>query len=276
VSFDPDGDGSQPAGFGIFHKYVVTKVEDVDPVGGSPTQTWAYAYSGNPGWTYGDNILYAPGTGGQTWDQWRGYRTVTVTHGTGSVKTKTVDTFFQGLDGDHNANDTTDSVSVTDFRGTAYIDYVALKGMLLQSRSYDDAGTELSSTASQYWSSMMINGPGFHNAAMIRESAHYTRERISSTSPATWREREVDTTYSGYGLPAMIQDKGEINVNDNICTTIAYAENVEAWAAYHYNYMVLPDNTVTYRGGVRRHRCEDRARHHLLRLGCVHLDRRPL
>ncbi len=77
---------------------------------GSPTEVTDYAYSG-AAWHRDDSAQ----TDDQyrTWDQFRGYRTVTTTTGTApDPVTQTVTTYLQGMDGDYLANGTQRSVSV--------------------------------------------------------------------------------------------------------------------------------------------------------------------
>jgi len=93
-----------PAGFVWFNKYVVTKVTESDLTGGGPDEIWTYEYS-TAGST--DNSLWAhdlsePSLITQTsWGQWRGYSTVTVTHGpAGGPQTTTRSLYYRGMNGD--------------------------------------------------------------------------------------------------------------------------------------------------------------------------------
>jgi RHS repeat-associated protein len=243
--FDPDGEGGQDPGFGVFNKWLVMKVENDDAVGASPTEVWSYAYPGNAAWAYSNSMLFAQGTGDQTWDQWRGYRQVEVTHGAGATQTVTMQKYFRGMDGDHNASGDPKVVTVDDFLGTTWQDIPSRKGRLLQSSTVDGAGTVLAGTRVEYTHEVTADGPGIHNAVMTLENDHYTRERIDG-SPDTWRERQVETEYTGRGLPITVKDHGELGVDDNMCTTTGYAASTDTWG--DSNYLSLPDNVITYRG----------------------------
>ena len=93
-----------PAGWGWFHKYVATSVTNQDLTGGSPDEVWSYAYS-----TAGssDGVLWYHDYNETTtlayrsWSLWRGYSTVTVTHGAaGGPQTVTTNLYYRGMDGD--------------------------------------------------------------------------------------------------------------------------------------------------------------------------------
>ena len=69
---------------GWFHKYVVESVTERDLTGGSPDETWSYAYSNQDAndqsmWRhdYSETALLAY----RSWPLWQGYTTVTTTHG---------------------------------------------------------------------------------------------------------------------------------------------------------------------------------------------------
>jgi RHS repeat-associated protein len=97
-----------PAGWGWFHKYVVTGVTEKDLTGGSPDEVWSYAYStansSDPAlWRhdYTETSLLAQ----RSWSSWQGYSTVTTTHGAaGGPQTTTTGLYYRGLDGDGQAS----------------------------------------------------------------------------------------------------------------------------------------------------------------------------
>lgn len=103
-----------PAGWGWFNKYVTTGVTDRDLTGGSLDEVWSYAYS-----TAGssDTSLWHHDYNETTtlafrsWSLWRGYPTVTVTHGaSGSPQSVTTTQYMRGMDGD--GRNSTDAQSV--------------------------------------------------------------------------------------------------------------------------------------------------------------------
>ncbi|WP_433281849.1 ricin-type beta-trefoil lectin domain protein [Micromonospora sp. CA-244673] len=93
-----------PAGWGWFNKYVVTSVTNRDLTGGSPDEVSSYTYStaGSSDealWHHDYNEMSTLAY--RSWSQWRGYSTVTVTHGaSGGPQTVTTNLSYRGMDGD--------------------------------------------------------------------------------------------------------------------------------------------------------------------------------
>lgn len=233
VRFKPEGSTSPIKG--VFHKYVVTKVEEIDLVGGSPTQTSTYAYgvdplAPRPAWHRDDNLLVADAE--EDWTDWRGYQTVRVTEGSGGADRQTItDTrYFQGMNGDLLASGTPKPATVTDYTGHAWPDDRQLAGQVLQTQKYrkntDGGLTELESQRHTFWDSGLIaDGPGLHDVRMVRPEYTYARDRRADN---TWRD--TSTLSDGYsvangGLATRQADLGESGVNDSTCTEISYAQN---------------------------------------------------
>ncbi|MFC4046774.1 ricin-type beta-trefoil lectin domain protein [Dactylosporangium siamense] len=97
------GPASEP-GFGYFNKYVVKSVTEYDLTGESPNEVTSYAYSTDGSsdtalWAHDDvDIAKVSET---SWADWRGYPTVTTTHGAvAGQQTVTKTTYHRGLSGD--------------------------------------------------------------------------------------------------------------------------------------------------------------------------------
>jgi RHS repeat-associated protein len=93
-----------PAGWGWFHKYVVTQVTDRDLTGGAPDEVTTYTYS-TAGASDADlwhHDMNETSPAAQTsWALWRGYPTVTATRGpAGGPQTVSTSLYFRGMDGD--------------------------------------------------------------------------------------------------------------------------------------------------------------------------------
>jgi RHS repeat-associated protein len=89
-----------PASWQWFNKFVVSQVDDLDMVGGSPAETWKYTYgttSAIDGTLWAHDQAEMSKTRG--WSRWMGYPDVSVTHGSGSDGTKLATTavFYRGL-----------------------------------------------------------------------------------------------------------------------------------------------------------------------------------
>ncbi|MFC4036099.1 RHS repeat-associated core domain-containing protein [Streptomyces polygonati] len=129
--------GADPAS-DWFNRYQVDSVTQNDPVTGSLPVVTHYAY-GPAAWHYNDAELTDPKT--RTWDQFRGYATVTATTGSGQdgPVSQTVTTYLQGMDGDKTAGGTR-SVTVSDRLGDHVTDSDWLSGQALETDTYDQAG----------------------------------------------------------------------------------------------------------------------------------------
>ncbi len=233
VDYKPEGATSTT--HGVFQKYVVTSVDQVDLVGGSPAQTTAYAYLGDPAWHYDDEPT-APADQ-QVWSDWRGYGEVRQTDGTGpnAQRSVTETMYFRGMYGDKLSSGGTKSDALTDWDGNTFQDNHAKAGEVLQAQHFrlntDGSRTELADERYTYWDSgITANGSGLHNAYMIRP--FQTRAR-QLKADGTWRETGSDqdgySTANG-GLPTRKVAWGEIGTGaDNTCTEITYAQNTDDW-----------------------------------------------
>ncbi|MFC1429406.1 polymorphic toxin-type HINT domain-containing protein [Streptacidiphilus sp. N1-3] len=105
---------------------------------GSPAQESDYTY-GAPAWHRDDSAQ----TDDQyrTWDQFRGFRTVSVRTGTApDVITQQTTTYLQGMDGDYKADGTRRSIAVADSAGGSTTDSNWLAGTALETDTYTQAG----------------------------------------------------------------------------------------------------------------------------------------
>lgn len=125
-----------------FNHYTVASVSANDPVAHSPSQVTKYQY-GPAAWHYGTSEVIDPKT--RTWDQFRGFATVTTTTGDGQdgPVTQMVTKYLQGMDGDTLPGGATRSVKVTDALGEQVTDADWLSGSALESDTYDKAGGAL-------------------------------------------------------------------------------------------------------------------------------------
>lgn len=209
-----------------FHKYVVTQTTQSDPTGGAPLVETDYTYGGSPAWHYDSDNVTSPAKR-KTWSVWRGYGTVTTTTGNDqSTRTKTVSTYFRGMDGDKQADGTTRSVKVTDSKGTQVTDSDPLAGTLRESITYN-GGAEVSGTITDPW--MHQTGTDGTRASYYTASAA-VRERTDLSSGGT-RDTTVSTTYDdATGAPLTVDDAGDTAVKgDEQCTRTSYANNPSAW-----------------------------------------------
>ncbi|HEX2144901.1 MAG TPA: RHS repeat-associated core domain-containing protein [Glycomyces sp.] len=208
-----------------YHKYLVTKVAEIDTTGGSPPVTTAYQYIGKPAWRYTDDDgLTDPEY--KTWSGYRGYSGVRKTSGDGSdEKIVTETTYFRGLDGQKLPDGTTTSVKVD-----GVTDHDEYAGRPRTETSYLD-GAVLSKTTYTPWRSSPT-------ATRIRDwgtvHARYTGtsrvEATSQLSDGTWRTVATETTYDSLGMASRTNSLGDIAVSgDEQCVRVTYARNTSAW-----------------------------------------------
>ncbi|MFG2146843.1 polymorphic toxin-type HINT domain-containing protein [Streptomyces sp. NPDC048696] len=130
--------GADPAS-DWFNRYTVADVTENDPVAHTTSKVTKYQY-GPAAWHYNTSEVIDPKT--RTWDQFRGFATVTTTTGSGQdgPLTQSVTKYLQGMDGDTLPGGATRSVKVTDTLGEQVTDSDWLAGHTLESDTYDKAG----------------------------------------------------------------------------------------------------------------------------------------
>ncbi|WP_329373372.1 polymorphic toxin-type HINT domain-containing protein [Streptomyces sp. NBC_00669] len=208
-----------------FQKYVVKTVIVSDPSGGSANMETDYSYQ-NPAWHYDTDDVISPAKD-VSWSQWRGYGLVTTTTGDSqTTRTKTVTTYYQGMDGDKKSAGGTRSATVVDSNGTHVTDADQLAGQVRETRTFNGAD-EVSSTITDQWTSNTATD-GSRKAFIVRPTTVTTRTDRASGAPRT---STVTTTYdSATGADTSIDDHGDDAVTgDEQCTTTKYSDNTSVW-----------------------------------------------
>ncbi|MGW1559316.1 polymorphic toxin-type HINT domain-containing protein [Streptomyces sp. NPDC002144] len=216
---------------------------------GSETQISRYSYSG-PAWHRDDSAQ----TDDQyrTWDQFRGFRTVTVQTGQAPEPvTQQTTTYLQGMDGDYKADGTRRSVSVdAKVGGTTVLsvtDADQLAGTTLEDETYTKAGGTVDAAS--------VNGPfTFTTTASANQSpwTDWTQEdnpggtkpdlstlpdltarRIKASSSreyqlladGSWRHTSTDTSYDSQGRVSTVNGHGDgTDPKQEKCATTTYAD----------------------------------------------------
>ncbi|MEU2306504.1 polymorphic toxin-type HINT domain-containing protein [Streptomyces misionensis] len=215
---------------------------------GSEAQVSTYSYSG-PAWHRNDSDL----TDDQyrTWDQFRGFRTVTVRTGKAPEPvTQQTTTYLQGMDGDYKSDGTRRSVSVDATVGGKTVETVTdadqLAGTALQSDTYTAAGGKVDEST--------VNGPFTFTSTAHTEQTPWTgwtqednpgdSKPAASTLPdltahriqsgqthgyalladGTWRHTRTDASYDDQGRVDEVDAHGDLSVPaQEKCTTAEYA-----------------------------------------------------
>ncbi|MGW7099672.1 ricin-type beta-trefoil lectin domain protein [Streptomyces sp. NPDC054838] len=215
---------------------------------GSASRVSTYTYAG-AAWHRDDS----PNSDDQyrTWNQFRGFRTVTVQTGRAPEPvTQTVSTYLQGMDGDYKADGSRRSVTLDARVGGAVVQTVTdsdqLAGTELQNDTYTAAGgtvvatdisapftyTSVASSAQTAWSGWeQTEHPGETKPALstlpaltayrMQNSQTHGYEKLAN---GTWRHTRTDTAYDAQGRLSTTDAHGDVSdPSQERCTTTAYA-----------------------------------------------------
>ncbi|MGH9212796.1 MAG: RHS repeat-associated core domain-containing protein [Acidimicrobiales bacterium] len=213
------------ATFGVFHRYVTTRVEEIDSNGGSPTMTTVYTYEGDPAWHHTDDE-FTP-LADQSWSSWRGYGTVKVTLGTTATRYRV----FRGMHGDRLSvgGPRTAQVASLVQPSLVFNDEPWLAGMVLEEAQlgifgdvqeaaryeYEPRVTSLVGTDPQDWG--------------VWVGTSRTTSSIA-TAVNVFRQQRTTTTFTPHLQPATVLEEGWLDATgDERCTTTTYAINDTAW-----------------------------------------------
>lgn len=217
-----------------FHKVVVQSVTQQDKVGGQVSQVTDYEYGGGVAWHRNDSEFTDPKT--RTWDQFRGYATVTTRTGSGNSaeapRTKSVATFLRGMDGDVLANGSKRSVNVPDAHGGTIKDDEVLSGFVRQTQTYDrDGGTVIADEVStplvkpkETATRAQSGGMPPITARVMNTGTVTSRAKLAD---GTWRTSERTSTYddTAFSRPLQVDDKSDLSRPDQrLCTSFTYAD----------------------------------------------------
>lgn len=254
-----------PAGFGVFHKYVVEQVTRVNsfPVSGSggsvgsADQTTAFTYVGSPAWAYDDGP--AASTSTQSWGDWRGYQTVDTrsmsdaAYRGGSTRAlgRQRQVFYRGMHGDPLANGGSKSEVVTDSSGGQVPDYPYYRGRVRESLSYrlDASGstTATDGISLTAYTSARVTQAGAtsdsrHDSHLVVPAGRIDRKLGTSTGSNVYRSVSLAWTYDVYGRELSEERTGDVLAT---CRTTAYAGDVAARGA---NKLDFPSQLTTEAG----------------------------
>ncbi|WP_345003507.1 RHS repeat-associated core domain-containing protein [Dactylosporangium siamense] len=238
------------AGFGWFHKYVVTAVQQSDLADATalPVLT-SYTYSLTHSSTnvlWGHDANETSPLSRRSWSDWRGYTDVTTTTGpVGGTQSVSSSLYYRGLNGDR-ASDTggARASTITDSQGTT-TDVNVLRGKLREETSFRPGGLAYSSTLHSYgYGTVAMRDLAYGMGNLVANNFAETevRTRTHTTSPAGvegWRWTKTTTTTDSYTLPTLIRDYGdEADSTDDRCTEITYADRSvdPSSGRYHVNY----------------------------------------
>jgi RHS repeat-associated protein len=248
------------SGFGVWHKYLTTKVTVRDSGGGSPPQTTEYRYRGTPAWHHDDDPVTKAER--RSWSDWRGYGSVDVAKMTdpsyrgesasrAAQITRTL--HFRGMDGDSKADGSHKSVEVTDSQGTSLKDLPYLRGKERESVQFQvnadgEATYELGGTLHGYTSAHTTPAKEGErdpdkDGHLVVENSSQTRETvIADGGGRSARTKSLKTDYDTYGQATSVLDTAGSDVR---CTKSSYdrsAATIDSWM------LAFPYRVRTYNG----------------------------
>jgi RHS repeat-associated protein len=258
----PSGDTSPILDW--FNTYQVSEVTENDlvaPAAWSQAQVTQYTYQ-DPAWHRDDSPLTENAY--RTWDEFRGFQTVTTTVGTASVEsvpTQTVSIYMQGMNGDYLANGTQRSVCVNDNVGDCVTDAPQLQGQLLETDTLDGVGGTVEKRD--------VNGPWTYtqtaSEAQTEVGTTSKAENPATTLPSltsemlasdqtrtyqlwhdgTWKTLTTDDTYDTHGRLVTSDAKGDgTSAVPEVCTTTSYATSTSS----NPNMLDYPDEIKAVQG----------------------------
>jgi RHS repeat-associated protein len=215
-----------------FNKYVVTAVTQANAAGGGVPVPTSYTYTG-AAWHYDDDSLTRSAQ--RTWDEWRGFGTVTTETGTApDPVTETIDTYFQGMDEDYQSGGGTSSVTLTSSRGDTVTDSDQFAGMDFEHIVYDGVGgSEVSDAITIPWTSAATATQS--QPSPLPPLTSYltgTTETKTYTPLASGGTRESDIIYTHDAYGRVISESDVPDTSDaseTTCATTTYATNTSAW-----------------------------------------------
>ncbi|MEU6233589.1 RHS repeat-associated core domain-containing protein [Kitasatospora sp. NPDC047058] len=224
-----------------FNKPLVTTVTVQDLVS-SPAigTTTEYTYGGGAAWHRNDAEFVDPKT--RSWDNFRGYQTVTTTTGSGSVseapKTQQKVTYLRGMLGDLLANGTVRTANETNVSnplGGTVTDSDWQSGRVVATEVYDKAGGSVKVTNGSHFDNIpgdsLVTATHAQSAGAPKIFARHAEADVtalSRTKLADGSDRVVTTVTSAEPLRGnrivKVDDKGDgTAAAPETCTTTSYA-----------------------------------------------------
>ncbi|MGW1998184.1 RHS repeat-associated core domain-containing protein [Embleya sp. NPDC001921] len=229
------GDEADPKVPEWFNKYVVTRVDEEDFVGGGPTKSTRYEYVDGAAWAKDDSEFSKPNQ--LTWSQWRGYGRVIVRTGAtdtadGTVAGKTETRFFRGMHGDPIPGGNR-VVQVKDSTGAVVgDDLLPYQGMPAETITYTDDGQqiaerELTTPWHRVTSTHARTGLPTLHGYQVGEAGKTTIQHLDGGRTRT--AKSTVTFDPVHGLPERSDDSGDLAVQgDEQCVVNTYTHNIAA------------------------------------------------
>jgi RHS repeat-associated protein len=219
-----------------FNLYDVTSVTDTDTTGGGPPMVTSYTYAG-PAWHYDNDTVSR--SANWTWDQWRGFRSVTTQTGAApDPVTQVTDTYLQGKSQDQSdfrssgGIVTNGQVNLTSSHGDVVEDKDQYAGMRFEQTTYNGAGTG-NQVEDVVW--LPFTSAATATNSSLNQAAFMTGTTSTHTFTALAgggsRESTVTATYNGNGQVLTESDVPDTaDASQSTCTANTYVVNTNASA----------------------------------------------
>ncbi|MFG2337366.1 RHS repeat-associated core domain-containing protein [Streptomyces yangpuensis] len=231
VYWNPDDKSPNDPTLDWFHKYVVTRVTEIDPFGGSRPQETRYEYVGGAAWHRDDEELTEDKR--RTWNQFRGYEQVITRAGTApDAVSKTAAFYLRGMDGDVKADGSKRTATFTGLTGNTVKDSNPLAGTLRETQTFASDGGELVTVSqNEPWLSA-ATATHSRGAKLPALTAQMQREGSSQEkklrADKTWQTTSETVKYDDtYGMERWTLDRAD--GFPDTCTVTSYARNTGAW-----------------------------------------------
>ncbi|GAA3000670.1 RHS repeat-associated core domain-containing protein [Kitasatospora albolonga] len=224
-----------------FHKVMVASISEQSLVTSTVAKLTEYTYGGGAAWHRNDSEFADDDT--RTYDNFRGYQTVTTTTGTGTdgVKTKSVATFLRGMGG-----------QVTDSWGSTITDSEELAGAVRETQTYESAAAGAKVVSGELTTPWLSAVTATHTQTgnLPKVTARYSNTaQVKSRallSDGTWRTTQRDATYDETkgGRVVTVDVKGDLAhvAEQQQCTSTSYATGSNG------QLMELPYRVLTLAG----------------------------
>ncbi|MQS16207.1 hypothetical protein F7Q99_29265 [Streptomyces kaniharaensis] len=214
-----------------FDKPLVRSVVEQDRVSTPAIEkTTEYTYNGGAAWHRNDAEFADP----RTWDNFRGYQSVTTTTGSGAAseapKTQQTVTYLRGMDGDYLATGQR-SVQVASPLGGTVTDSDWLSGRAVATEVYDKAGGTVQTISGSTYSGQPITATHTQSAGAPAIYARFPDSETTATTKApladgSWRTTTTVTTTdpANGNRVKQVNDKGDGTASaPETCTSVKYA-----------------------------------------------------
>ncbi|MER7706728.1 RHS repeat-associated core domain-containing protein [Kitasatospora sp. NPDC097605] len=245
-----------------FHKTLVSRVTSSDRTkAGSPAKVTDYTYADGAAWHRDDSELTDDKH--RTWNDFRGYRTVTTTTGAAPDPiTQNTVSYLQGMDGDYKADGTQRVVKAKNSLGEEITDSPWLAGTPYERQGFTQAGgTVVTKTLADAPDTVVVATAGRTawtsedpKPATLSTLPDLTARRVKATSSRslgllsdnTWRTTRSSTTFDDLGRIWKADEQGDLSVPaQRTCTVTTYADA----PADNPMMLIYPKEAISLAGG---------------------------